>query len=252
MTLSKIKSLIELQKRPYISLMYRDGHQFQNAGQYHCENLDKETSSIEDRIQSAKTWLDLNVDLYKPNTVFLIRMKVTPTATGGGISGPYEFMFNDEEVDKAGAQPIQGLGAIQENLKPPAGYVHESELKAAILQKELDFEKRESERKLKEIENRFNDKLESVMESTKDYSPEKLTQLANAIGAIFGKNKGANAELSGTEKEPTLKEMAAQEFAAALVEKLPLSEIQRLKNQVLNLTEEKEVKQETNEPQIDE
>jgi len=240
MNLQQINELIQTQKRPYLQLKIKDGLNHINAGAYNCENLEDEADN-EDKVNNSITWLNHFVTLFPNNTVFYVYCKASKNANQSGISGPFEFRVSTPEPEQQ-TNNMNGLSGF--NGTPP-GYVHESEVKAKLLEQQLDFERRMFQKDFDQMKTEFNEKLEQVAESTKEYNPEKLTGLANAIAGLLGKKPSDN--LGNVKDEPTIKEIAAREFAELLVEKFPLHEIERLKQTMLNPRQEKNENPETNE-----
>jgi hypothetical protein len=232
MTLDKIFEIIKQQKKPFLSLKFKNGYNLVNAGNYQCENSDSE-ASIESKTEKAIEWLAQYTSLFPDESIFVINMKASNNANGTAIAGPFEFSLSE----KANQLPVQNMNGLN-GLTPPPGYVHESELKARILEKELEFQNERNKSEIQNMKKDFSEQIELVKQTAKEWNPDSLTGLAKAIGSLLGKNIESDANLNGSNPEPTAKQMAAKQLADLLTEKLSLDAIEQLKQNIFNPKQE--------------
>jgi len=246
-TLEQIIELIRLNKKPYLILKRKDGLNVVNAGVYRCDNCGKEDSP-EAKVESAVKWLGDYIALFPKGTVFYLYMKASENANQSGILGAFEFMIKPDGKEDETINGIGGMTPGYEQLKQ-LGYVPEAEVKARLLEKELEFERTLHKRDLEDVRKEFNEKLEFTLQQSKTFSPETIRGIIKEFTPIVGILKGKEIPaLSGIEEteqengeEPKndVKAASVNELARILYEKASLKDIENLK-QVILKTEQKE------------
>lgn len=220
MNVQQIIELIKTQKKPFLNLKFKNGFDLINAGTYNNENVEKE-SDIDTQVNAAIQWLMKLLEIYPQDRVYYLYMRTSANVNGSGIYGPFEFTIGNVPDEK---KALEGFPAQN---TPPAGYIHESEMKAALLQKELEFQREREAEKMETLKREFNDKIEAAVQTAKEWNPQMLTGLASAIGKLMGRDIGTDNALSG--KEPTIKELAAKDLTEIIIKNYDLESIEKLK-----------------------
>jgi hypothetical protein len=226
MNLNQIAELVRINQKPFLHLKIKDGLNIRNAGKYSCEDCNT-GDKTEARIEKALNWLSKYVEMFPAGTVFYITMKSSENANQGGVVGDFEFSAKG----KAGGsenENISGLGNV------PAGYVHESEVKAKLLEQSLMFEREKFANQIEGLKEDFKERIDLAIQTKQEYTPETLKGLADSIAVLFGKTPATNENLAGTDNEPTLKELAAQKLAAEFASKYTLEQIQAFSDKLAN------------------
>ncbi|MCF6365281.1 MAG: hypothetical protein L3J35_03670 [Bacteroidales bacterium] len=236
-TLEQIIEIIKLNKKPYISLKRKDGLSTVSVGYYKCDNCDKD-DNIETKLDKAIKWFTDYVKLFPQGTVFYIYLKSSENANQSGIIGAFEFMNGEPEKNE---ENINGLGGIPgyDNLKQ-LGYIPEAEVKAKLLEKEIEFQRELNKREIEDLKKDFTEKLELIQQTAASWSPERISGLAKEIGLAFRMISGkevAETTLAGAddkEKEKqtpadNLKVASINELAEILYENASLKDIENIK-----------------------
>ena len=230
---------IRQNKKPYLKLMQKSGYEWAYIGIYQCE-LSGESAPEEERIEKAVIWLTEYLEHFPSNANFRIEMKSSKNGNKGDILN-FEFSKQPETASEPEKQ-FAGLGAVTEPDRiKQLGYVHQSEMEAALLRKEKEFEKELDKRERDDMRKEFDYKLETAISAANTWSPDKITQLAGIVSSFIKKGTPA-AALSGAdepEEKNDLKAAAVQSFAEVLYKEMDLASIERLKQTVLKSVHEK-------------
>ncbi|MCF6183827.1 MAG: hypothetical protein L3J56_04215 [Bacteroidales bacterium] len=242
-TLEQIIELIRLNKKPYLVLKRKDGLNVINAGMYRCENCGKD-DNIDAKIESAIRWLGDYISLFPNGTVFYIYLKSSENANQSGIIGPFDFMNGKPEKQEE-INGLNGLGGVPnyEHFKQ-LGYVPEAEVKAQLLEKEIEYQRELNKRDLENLKNDFSEKLELMQQTAASWSPERISGLAKEIGLAFRMISGkevpetalaGNEQKQEAEQNPAdnLKIASINELAEILYEKASLKDIENIKKIII-------------------
>ena len=227
LTIEQITDIIRDNKTPYVYLYYkRDFANSALAGKFECNTCNSEDSA-EEKTEKAVSWLVQYVRLFPADTVFILKAKTSQTANQSGIIGPFEFSVNER---KSNENQLTGLPDPQ-NLKQ-LGFVPEAELKARILEKELEFQR---ERHLQEMENlrkEFNAAMEYIKQAQQKWDPSSLAGLAKELKESFmlltGKTPTSLAGVEKAEQPKAPKDILLQSITSEL-QQLEFEQIKLIK-----------------------
>lgn len=231
-TLDQIVEIIQESKRPYLYLqIQKTAFHATNAGAYECENC-TDDQPLEEKSRLAAQWLQDYVKRFPAGTVFLITMKTAIRANGNGITGPLEFKTegNEEKQSELNVTPTR------EYLQS-LGYIPAAEMQAAILQKEIQYQREMQRRDFEDLKAEFESRLEDQRQTAINWSPESLNKLAANIAGLFGVITGKQGTLQGTPTEPAETErpkpdpkaLAVNSFAELMYKNMSLKEIEQVK-----------------------
>lgn len=199
--------LIRMHQRPYLILSFRKNIYTPpvSVGAYDCP--DSKTITVPEQIEAGILWLQKNISLFPEDTIFQLIMKNAEKSNQGGVSGPFDFSVSEIKTVEPVAnqnQQFSGLGAI------PAGYVPQSDVKAARAEAELDFkeklyfkerefEKRENDLKFEQLKNEFAEKIEFASKNKLDMNVLSGIVEKALLGISMFTGKPFPGTLSGTQ-----------------------------------------------------
>jgi hypothetical protein len=220
----------------------------------------------ETKIEKSIARLEQTLSTFPPDTNFAIEIKSGRNATGSAILGPFYFSIAEdkaeptEDAPKDAQQQQPQLGAI------PPGYVPESMLKGLEESLTKTFDARiealkaeqAQERKEQEYRNRL-ERLEEREKEVKDLErsyksdvakgADVVVEIVKKIGMFFLMPKGAQMQPDmqqqlGAAQQPTPQHQAndpkadaVDDFAAFLYNNYTVEDIQKLKSNIINYSQ---------------
>lgn len=218
-SLDKIIKIIETSGKPFLYLYIINGFGTgkTNAGHYECETADKEDTT-EAKIQSAIYWLKNQVSLFPADTQFSIELKTHKNANGLGVAGPFLFVINEQNVEKAKEEYKSQLASIEEYKK--MGFVPIQELDNERLRSDLKLQNLENKNNFERMQSEFQATLDAIQNQQKLFNPDNLSGLVKDVVQGIGMLKGnvsPHENLAGIEEKPlTAKEILIRELAEKL------------------------------------
>jgi len=191
MTLN-IKNIIEFirqNKLTYITLkLMSDYNNSANIGRWNCDSCSL-NASYDEKIEKTIDWLESYVGMFPPKAIFLFIGKPTAKSNQDTVIGPIKFTFSTSEHlydDNLGSfqqqqQPINIQSEVQQ-----LGYVPHQQVEAALLKKELEHQKELNNLTLEQIKKDFKASNEAILQQANVWNPERMTQLAQELGMLFG------------------------------------------------------------------
>lgn len=211
----------------------------------------------ETKIDKSIAQLANTIASFPTESIFVIEMRPSMTASRSSIVGPFQFVNSNEKTkSELTAAPTPQLGAV------PPGYVPESMLKGLQDSMQSTFDAKikalQEEQRLQRQEDEYQRKLEKLEEAQKEVREMKksyestvakgtdiLLGVVQRLGTMFLMPKDANAtaammaaqqQLGATQQqsEPDPKADAVDDVATYIYKNLSVEEIEQLKSYIMS------------------